>query len=45
LNLNKLILYSYDSFYNLSYWLNEIKTNCNKEVIIFLVANKSDMKK
>lgn len=32
-----------DTFDHLEYWLKEIKSQCDPEVIVFLVGNKCDM--
>lgn len=32
-----------DSFEHLSDWLRDIKAQCDPEVLVFLVGNKSDM--
>ena len=41
-----MMVYSIDnenSFYNLEIWLNEIKTQSNPDVKIFVIGNKSDL--
>ena len=41
-----IIVYSidnYNSFTNIETWLNELKSNCNPDINIFLIGNKADL--
>ena len=41
--ITKLNFYSQESFDHISQWLNEIKTQSNPDVKIFLIGNKTDL--